>query len=294
MKSGVAIIASSSVPFAAMAVLTKSISAAVPSAQIVAVRFFIGVLGAGVMFAAARHRPDLRRWRLLLARGFFGGVAVTCYFFAIAQIGAGPATMLNYLSPVYASVFAAVLFKERPGLVLYVGLVLATLGAVLVTAGTGFTALQPSFGALAGLAAGVLGGASMTGVHALRKDTDATTVFFAFCVVGLAVSAPIAAAQWAPLDGTLTWKLLLIGVLSLAAQMLFSHGMGFTTATRGSATTQLTPVVTWAVSALALEEWPRAVTLVGAGLCLAGVLIGLVPRGSHAPPTTDTGRHRTL
>ncbi len=261
-----------------MAILAKSVSATLPSSQIVAVRFFVGILGAGVLFGAARHGPDLRRWRLLLARGFFGGLAVTCYFFAIAQLGAGPATLLNYLAPVYASVFAAVLFKERPGLVLYLGLALATVGGVLVTAGTGFTAVGPTLGALAGVAAGVLGGASMTGVHALRKDTDATTVFFAFCVVGFAVSAPIAAAQWAPLTPALTGRLLLIGVLSLAAQMLFSYGMGFTTATRGSATTQLIPVVTWAASALMLGEWPRAVSLAGALMCLAGVLIGLLPR----------------
>ena len=67
-------------------------------------------------------------------------------------------------------------------------------------------------------------------------------------------------------------------MLSLAAQMLFSYGMGFTTATRGSATTQLIPVVTWAASALMLGEWPRAVSLAGALMCLAGVLIGLLPR----------------
>lgn len=291
MKSGVAIIASSALPFAGMAVLTRAVAATVPSSQIVAARFLLGIAGAALMFAGARRGPDLRRWRLLLARGFFGGVAVTCYFFAIARIGAGPATMLNYLSPVYAAVFAAVLFKERPGLVLYAGLALATLGALLVTAGSGTTALQPSLGALAGLAAGVLGGASMTGVHALRKDTDATTVFFAFCVIGFAVSAPLSVATWVPLTAELGVKLVLIGALSFAAQMLFSYGMGFTTASRGSATTQLTPVVTWLLSALALGEWPHAVTLAGALLCLAGVLIGLVPRGSHPPPQTDTGRH---
>lgn len=277
---GAGLIALSSLPFAAMAVLTRTVTQTVPSAQVVTIRFLLGLVGAAVLFAAHRTRPDLRRWRLLLARGFLGGVAVTCYFFAISRLGAGPATMLNYLSPVYAAVFAAVLFRERPGLVLYLGLTLATVGAVLVTAGTTPVdhPLRPSLGAFAGLAAGVLGGASMTGVHALRRDTDATTVFFAFCLIGAAVSAPFAVAGWVPLTAELGWKLVAIGVLSFAAQMLFGFGMGFTTATRGSATTQLTPVVTWLLSAVALGEWPRPVTLIGALLCLAGVLLGLLPQ----------------
>jgi drug/metabolite transporter (DMT)-like permease len=276
---GLAVIAFSSLPFATMAVLTRTLAGVVPSSQVVAVRFFIGLIGVALMFTFTRSRPNLRRWRLLLVRGFFGGVAVLCYFFAIANLGVGPATMLNYISPVYAAVFAGVILKERPGAWLYVGLVLATLGAILVTAGTGAFEhpLTPGLGAIAGVAAGVFGGASMTGVHALRKDTDATTVFFAFCFVGFLIAAPISSSTWVPLEGGTLLRVIGIGILSFIAQMLFSFGMGFTTASRGSAMTQLVPVVTWVLSVSLLGDWPQPITLAGAVLCLAGVLIGLVP-----------------
>ena len=285
---GVAVIALSSLPFASMAVLTRTLAGVVPSSQVVAVRFFIGLIGVGLMFGVTRTRPDLRRWRLLLVRGFFGGVAVLCYFFAIAHLGVGPATMLNYLSPVYAAVFAGVILKERPGLWLYIGLGLATLGAITVTAGTGAFEhpLSPGLGAMAGIASGIFGGASMTGVHALRKDTDAGTVFFAFCFVGLLIAAPVSFAGWVPLQGLTLLRVLGIGVLSFMAQMLFSWGMGFTTASRGSATTQLTPVVTWVLSVLLLKDWPSPITLGGAALCLAGVLIGLIPSTRQSGITT--------
>ena len=275
---GVAVIALSSLPFASMAVLTRTLAGIVPSAQIVAVRFFIGLIGVGLMFAVTRTRPDLRRWRLLLVRGLFGGAAVLCYFFAISHLGVGPATMLNYISPVYAAVFAGVILKERPGLWLYLGLMLATLGAVLVTAGTGAFEhpLDPGLGSIAGLASGIFGGASMTGVHALRRDTDAPTVFFAFCFVGFLLAAPLSSGVWVALEGFTLLRVLGIGVLSFIAQMLFSWGMGFTTASRGSAMTQLTPVVTWILSVLLLRDFPRPMTLAGAVLCLGGVLLGLI------------------
>lgn len=289
---GVAVIAFSSLLFAAMAVLTRTLAGVVPSAQIAVVRFLVGLLGVAGVFAVRRTLPDLRRWRLLLFRGLLGGVAVLLYFFSIEKIGVGPATMLNYLSPVYAAVFAGVILKERPGARLYLGLSLATIGAVFVTAGTGalLHPLQPGVGgALAGLASGVCGGAAMTGVHTLRRDTDASTVFFAFCFFGLLLSLPLAWAGWVRVDGLPLGRMVGVGVFSFGAQMLFTWGMGFTTASRGSATTQLTPVVTWVLSVLLLDEWPHAMTLVGAVLCLGGVLIGMVrppsPHSSNVSPT---------
>ena len=129
----------------------------------------------------------------------------------------------------------------------------------------------------------------MTGVHALRRDTDASTVFFAFCLFGAILSAPLAMGVWVPLGGSLLWRVFAVGAFSFGAQMLFTWGMGFTTASRGSATTQLTPVVTWVLSVLLLDEWPHALTLTGAVLCLVGVLIGMVkpssPHSGRVPPT---------
>ena len=270
---GVAVIALSSLPFGLMAVLARSLTDKVPSTQLVAVRFAIGLLAVGLLFAAQRRRPDVRRWRLLGVRGF------------LHHIGVGPATMLNYLSPVYAAVFAAVLLNERPGRWLYLGLGLASLGAVLVTIGTGAfnQPLRPSLGGLAALASGILAGASMTGVHALRKDTDAATVFFGF---GFVIAAPLSAGAWVALEGAVLWTVVAVGVLSFVAQMLFSWGMGFTSASRGSAMTQLTPVVTWVLSVALLREWPRPLTLAGAAFCLAGVLIGLI---RSAPAAAEKG-----
>ena len=275
------IIAFASLLFAVMAILTRLLTGKVPSAQIVVVRFIVGLLGVAGVFAARRTRPDLRRWRLLLLRGVLGGFAVLLYFFAIQTLGVGPATMLNYLSPVYAAVFAGVVLKERPGIWLYLGVMLATIGAAFVTAGTGAFEhpLSPGLGALAGLCSGIFSGAAMTGVHALRRTTDASTVFFAFCFFGLLMALPLAVPVWVPLDG-LWGPVLGVGLASFAAQMLYTYGMGFTSASRGSATTQLTPVVTWLLSVALLDEWPRAVTLVGALLCLGGVLLGMV--GSRA------------
>jgi len=71
--------------------------------------------------------------------------------------------------------------------------------------------------------------------------------------------------------------------LSFAAQLLFSYGMGFTSASRGSVMTQLTPVVTWVLSIALLDAWPDLVTFAGALLCLGGGLVTLITRHGPTP-----------
>lgn len=281
---GTAVIALSSLFFAAMAVLSRTLAGRVPAAEQVVVRHAIGLAVIALVFAARRQVPVLKRPGLLALRGVLGGGAVLAYFVAIERLGAAPATVLNYISPVFAALWAAAFLGERPSRTMFLGLVLATGGAALVTLASGdFTTLSSSaVGALAGLASALLGGAAMATVKAAREDADAFTIFLAFSVLGLAMGVPFAAAHWVPLGGAELATGALIGALAVAGQLLFTWGMGHTTATAGSATTQLVPVFAWTMAIGLLGEPVRPLAFAGALLCVAGVLVGVVRRGNRA------------
>lgn len=281
------IIAVSSLFFGVMAVTTRLLAGKVPAAEIAAVRFAIGIVACSAWFVARRERPNFGRWRLLAMRGFFGGVAVVTYFFAIERLGAAAATVLNYSSPIYAAVFAAWFLAEKSTWLKRFGLVFATVGAGLVTLssapeGHHWTAID--LGAIAGVLSAIAGGAAMTSMRKLRDDTDAVSIFFAFCVVGFALSAPLAAPQWVSLSGNALWICLAVGVLAIIGQLLFTYGMGFTSATAGSATTQLVPVVAWTLSLGWLGEPVTVLGVIGALLCVSGVLLGVAPLATRAEP----------
>jgi drug/metabolite transporter (DMT)-like permease len=127
----------------------------------------------------------------------------------------------------------------------------------------------------------------MTSMRKLRDDTDAVSIFFAFCVVGFALSAPLAAPQWVPLEGGTFGVCVAVGVLSIIGQLLFTYGMGFTSATAGSATTQLVPVVAWVLSLGWLHEPVTALGVLGALACVGGVLLGVINAKSPAPVVTE-------
>lgn len=276
--NGVAVIALSSLFFGLMAVVTRLLAGQVPAAQVATLRFGVGVAGCLVLFALQRRLPRLTQWKMLLARGGFGGLAVITYFYAIERLGAAPATVLNYSSPIYSALFAAWFLGERSTPARRLGLVLATAGAVLVTFSTGSIAnpFVPDVGAVAGVFSALAGGAAITAVRKLRDDTDALTVFFAFCLVGFFVCLPIGLLDWRPLTPDTAGLCLAIGVLAIAGQLLFTYGMGFTTATIGSATTQLVPAIAWALSLGWLGEPVTLLGVLGALFCVGGVLLGVV------------------
>ncbi|MHB8874560.1 MAG: DMT family transporter [Myxococcaceae bacterium] len=273
-----ALIALSSVLFAFMAVLARTLAGQMSAGQLVVIRFLVGLCGVAVVFALRRRGPVAPRPGLLLLRGLLGGLAVYFYFLAIETVGVGPATLLNYTAPVYAAVFAAIFLGERSTWATAGALLLATAGAAVVA----WSTLDPTRpfslagGAWAGMLSAILAGAAMVSIRSLRGDTDAPTVFLSFCAFGALVGLPFAVGRWTPLTPSLLLPALGVGVLAFAAQLLFTYAFAFVSASSGSAATQVTPLVSWVLAVALLHEVPRPLTIVGALVCVSGVLWGAV------------------
>lgn len=273
---GPAILAIASFFFAAMATLIGALKGHVSAAQLVAVRFAIGVLAMAALFAWRREAPKLERWPMLMLRAFLGSGAVYLYVFAIGQIGPGPATMLNFISPCYAALFAPLFLKERSSRWVLFGLLVATAGAALVAVGAGSGGKPLTLlGVAAGFASGVMAGAATTSLRSLRLSTDAFTVYFVFCAFGLLFAAPAAALDWTVLDGAQWLIVLAMAVVSLVAQLLYSYALGFTETVPAGVANQLAPVFSFGMAVVFLGDRPHALTLGGAALCVTGVLLGL-------------------
>jgi drug/metabolite transporter (DMT)-like permease len=267
--------------FGAMSVAARSLSGQLGAAQIAFVRFGIGL---ALVLGVRAVRPALvtmqRPW-LLFWRGLFGGVAVLLYFVAIGRLGAGLATMLNYTFPLWAALFAAVTLGEKVGRRGLTGMALATGGLVIAVGPSSLTRLvegaSRSSGAGLGLAAGlvssVFGGAATTVVRAARRTESALAVFGGFCLVGALVCLPFALADWRPVDAHAAAMLLLVGLLSFGAQVLFTWSLKYVPAGTGSLTTQLTVVSSYALAALVLGEAVPAHALGGGALVLVGVFL---------------------
>lgn len=140
------------VMFVAVTAIVKHVGDAVPAAQAAFLRYLLGVV-----FLIPMIKPILnahltrRQIKLFALRGVVHTVAVILWFFAMARIPIAEVTAMNYLSPVYVSIGAALFLGERlpPRRLAAVGM--ALVGALIILR-PGVKEIEPGHIAMLGTA----------------------------------------------------------------------------------------------------------------------------------------------
>lgn len=288
---GVSELVASAVLFGLMAYLAKKATRALDGSQVALVRFLVGVAAVAARALCVEPlRP--RRFRFLLLRGFFGGIAVLLYFLSIGALPVGTASLLNYTAPVFTAAFAWLFLRERLPPSTFGALACAAAGVTLVVLGQG-RALGGAYGwQLVALASAVASGAAITSLRAARRTDGPWEVFGAFCVVGVACTAPLALARWRS-PGAADWALLLaVGLVSVWAQILLTRALGAVEAAVSGASAQLAPVVALALGHFLDSEPLSATSLFGAVLTLGGVSWAAWAISRAGPPSPHEARRQ--
>ena len=268
-----ALLVLASLLFAVMAVLAKKVAHRLPGPEVAFVRFSIGLLACVVASTQIRLKAN-NKWGLLM-RGGFGGGAVLLYFLAIEHLQVGIATLLNYTAPVFTAVYAVAFLGELVTPATFGALGLTTVGVGLVLKGT---APVGSFGIggwqWVGIASALLSGAAVATIREVRKTDGSWEIFAAFCVGGGVMTAIPTVAGWV----SPTWfewgALLVIGLISVVAQLLLTYALRFVTAAGAGIIIQLTPVAALTLGWILFEERMAGLAVVGAAITLAGVSWG--------------------
>jgi drug/metabolite transporter (DMT)-like permease len=229
-----------------------------------------------------------------LAAGLFLSVDLVLWNHAIAEVGAGVATVLGNMAVVFVTVFAWLLFHERPMPRFLLALPVVLVGVVLVS-GLVEAADAGSGHALAGIWYGVgtsvayaaflltLRHSSGRTRHVAGPLADATlgatagALLLGLVFGGLQFSIPWPSFGWLLLlaitSGTIGWLLITSSLPRLPAAM-------------SSLLLLLQPAASLVLAAIVLAERPTLLQLAGAVLVCCGVLIASrsVAAGPASPP----------
>jgi drug/metabolite transporter (DMT)-like permease len=266
--------------FAGMALAARLASRTLPAGEVTLMRFAIMLLPLLLVREWRREALRFQRLDLLIYRGVFGGVAVLLYFFAIAHVPVGVATLLNYSSPVFSVLFASLFLGERVEPRLLLPAAAAMAGVWLVSTGrAGAGGGSFSRWEVVGLISAVLSGAAVTAIRAARRSESSWAIFGSFSIFGLVVAAPFGVASFRP-PTALEWLYLAgVGGFSIAAQLLMTYAYRWVTNLQAGVIAQVTVVLSLAAGALLLDERLSARGIAGSALTLAGV-VGVVVLGS--------------
>lgn len=269
-----------------MAVAAKRVAPRIPGPEAALVRFVLGVGVTGIAFAIGRVVIRPRRWGWLLARGFFGGVAVMCYFACIERVPVGVATLLNQTQPIYTLIFAWLLIDERPPRIALLALPLTLAGvALIIGVRTSDLHAAPGelFGKILGVISAVTSGIAVTSVRAARRDMGdgnpsetAWSVFFSFTTIGALITLPAVTpplGHWVS-PTTHEWLLLaLMGGAGVAGQVVMTQSLRHLGGATAGIISQLTVLFAVAGGALVFGDRIHLSFVVGAAMTLAGVAL---------------------
>jgi drug/metabolite transporter (DMT)-like permease len=238
----------------------------------------------------SRKKIRFNNWPLLLTRGLAGAVSMTLFFWTIDLIGLLTATLYLYVYPVFAILFAMLLFKERLSLWILAPLGTALAGLYLIVNPTleGF-----GFGHAVGLGAALLGGVARAALRQLRKSDSPSNIvilFMIFAVIFSGIGVTLIPGQsWrftpSPnLTAAVIWILLLaIALLSAFAHIMVTVAYRRLSTATASIMTMLILPITAVIAVLYFHE-PLTAYKIAGGLLIAisGTAAALIPSPSSA------------
>lgn len=255
--------------FVAVTALVKVLGARIPAAEQAFLRYVLGLVFLVPMIGPMRAaKLDARLWKLFTLRGAGHTVAVILWFYAMTRIPISEVTAMNYLSPVYVTLGAALFLGERLAARRVIAVIVALVGVAII--------LRPGFrevntGHLAMLATAVLFAVSYLTAKIVSDEVAPAVVVGMLSITVTIGLAPFAIAVWV---WPTLWEL---GMLFAVAIFATGGHYAMTLAFRAAPVTVTQPVtflqLIWAVllGALVFAEPVDGFVILGGVVILAAV-----------------------
>lgn len=255
--------------FLAVNVLVKIFGQGLPAAESAFLRFAFGLV-----FLIPAIRPMLATrltpaaTRLVLGRGVVHTIGVIFWFYAMTQIPIAEVTAMNYLTPIYVTIGAALFLGEKLALRRVLAIVVAFIGVLII--------LRPGLREVSSGHLAMLGTTLTFGMSYLIAKRLSDTLSPAMIVAYLSLTVTIGLAPPALLNWVTPTGAQMLGLFAVAAFATAGH-FAMTLAFRAAPMTVTQPVtflqLVWATlfGILMFNEPADAWVLLGGGLIIASV-----------------------
>ena len=275
-QSSIFLMLGASFCFAFAAILTKSLGTnvfgeGVHPLQIAHSRFLFSFILLVFFWYIFNPKVKFSNIKLHLLRSIFGWVGVSILFTSILYIPVSDATALTFLNPIFAMIFAALIFKEKVGLIRW--------GAALFSFSGGILLLRPSLDlsvdpvALLCLFGALIMGLEIICIKILSGKDSVFTIlilnnFLAMCIGTLVVPF------FFVLPGFLELSILMtIGIFMLTGQFCFINSL------KGAETSFLMPffyttlIFVISLDLIIFNSLPDKISYIGALIIIFGSII---------------------
>lgn len=253
--------------FVAVTALVKHGAQNLPAAQSAFLRYLLGLVFLIPMIGPIRRAHLTRRQlRLFTFRGATHSLGVILWFFAMTRITIAEVTAMNYLSPIYISLGAALFLGERLAARRLIAIALAFTGALII--------LRPGFrevsdGHIAMIATAAFFAASYLIAKRMADEVPPTVVVGMLSITVTIGLLPFALAVWqTPTLAELGW-IFLVAVFATAGHYTMTLGFAAAPVTVTQPVTFLQLLWSVLLGALLFGEAVDAWVILGGTVILA-------------------------
>jgi drug/metabolite transporter (DMT)-like permease len=261
----------SSFSFSAMQIIVKLLDK-IPLMEKVFFRNFISLI---LSFAMIRMKKlsffgQKENRKYLFFRSLYGYLGIVLFFYATSKMFAADAAMLNKLSPVFVSLLAYLLLKEKISRLQMTSLFISLTGAMLV--------IKPHFSfsmlpAAAGILSALVSAAAYICITFIGKNESIYTVVFYFSTLSSIFCIPFMIANFALPGIKELALLLLLGALACAGQISLTYAYNGSPASEISIYDYTNIIFSSILGFLFLNEVPDKLSIAGGILIIASSLI---------------------
>lgn len=267
---GAVLMTGSGISFALMMVLVRHVSASVHPFE---TAFFRNLFGLVFMMPWLLHSGlgalATRRLGMHMVRAVFGLSAMLCLFMALTLMPLAEATALTFAAPLFTTIGAALVLKERVRVRRWTATLAGFVGVVIILR-PGAEIVTPA--AVVALGAAIFMASAFLSVKSLARTEHPEAIVIYFGLLVTPISLVPALLVWTPPTLELLLWFLLIGLAATAGQLLLTKAFAAAEASAVMPFDFSRLVFVSIFAAVLFEEMPDVTTYVGAAIIMASAV----------------------
>ena len=212
--------------FSLMTVCVKKIDNVIPIYELVFFRSIFSLIITSLIIKKKKINPWGKNKALLILRGLLGTTALMCIFYSIRNMPLSISTVIQYTYPIFISIFAALLFKEKINFKLISALFIGWFGILII--------LNPyqsklyeidNFSIFIAFVGALTTSLAYIAVKKLSSREDIFIIIKYFPLISVITLLPIVCLNWiTPQVNDLIW-IIGIGIFTQAGQTFLTLGL---------------------------------------------------------------------
>jgi drug/metabolite transporter (DMT)-like permease len=271
VKKGVFYMLGSTLAFALMQICVKYLPH-IPAHELILFRSIVSIVLSVAMLQKLGIPLLGNNKKVLMMRGIFGTTALLLFFYTLQNIPLASAVTLQYLSPIFTALFAAIFLKEKMQIKqwLYFGVSFA--GVALIK---GFDERISLTFMLIGICSAMFSGMAYTCIRQLKDTEHPVVVVLYFPLVAIPIMSVLSYLNWVTPHGTDWLYLLLMGLFTQIAQILMTKGIQSGVVNKMISLKYVGTIYALTIGYLIFGESYSIMSLLGIAMVIAGVALNL-------------------